>query len=156
MTTATVLDIEIVFNFSRGSDESTSIDESINATDSSLQSTVDNRAEELLDELNAELDDDEEAWEYDGYSVDGFDEDWADPGEFDDLDEYGAYAEKVEEYGFAYHARYEDVGDFDFDDSYNGEWVLPKNSFRTLLTTVTVLSFLRSFTLIGNGALVTL
>lgn len=119
---ATVLDIEIEFKFSRGGNDSESTTESFNAADSSLQSTVDDRAEELLSDMNDDLDEGEDEWEYDGYAVEDFDGDWKDPDDFDDLDEYGAYAEKVEEHGFAYHARYDDIGDFDFDEAYNGEW----------------------------------
>jgi hypothetical protein len=46
----------------------------------------------------------------------------ADETRFNGLDELGEYAEKVEEHGEAYALRYEDIGEFDFDDSYEGCW----------------------------------
>ena len=47
----------------------------------------------------------------------------ADADDFSDLNEFGAYAEKVEEYGEAYAMRYRDIGvDFDFNNEYQGEW----------------------------------
>lgn len=122
MATATVNDIEIRFSFSRGVESETET-ESFVATDSSLQSTVDDRAEELLDDLNKDIDDDGDRWKYDGYDILDWDGEWSDTGDFKDLNEYGEYAEKVEEYGEAYHLRYADVGDFDFDDNYCGCFV---------------------------------
>ena len=47
------------------------------------------------------------------------------PGDFSnftDLSEYAEYAEKIEEHGEAYALRYDDIGEFDFDDSYEGCW----------------------------------
>jgi len=107
--------VEVVFSFSDGSQHA----ESFTAADSSLKSTVDDYAKELLEELNEDSDD---KVELEGYEVDWFDGDFADPDDFADLNEYGAYAENVEHYGIAYHLRYEDVGEHNFDDEYNGEW----------------------------------
>lgn len=45
---------------------------------------------------------------------------YGDPTEFDDLDEYARFAEKVEEHGEAYRLRYEDIGGFDFYEQYQG------------------------------------
>ena len=118
----TVTDININFNFSRGNETRTECVE-FNACDGSLESsTIDNHRDELLDDLNVDIADNEEDWAYDGFDVEEFDDDFADPADFDDLDDYGAYAELVEKHGVAYHLRYEDVGDNEFSDEYQGAW----------------------------------
>ena len=43
-------------------------------------------------------------------------------GDFDDLVSFRDFAEKVAKYGPAYGIRYEDVGDSDFDEEFEGEW----------------------------------
>ena len=117
---ATVLDIEVVF---RASDENGNVRESrttFQATNSSLQTEVDDYAEEFVSDLNDE--DDDREWSFDEYEIEGYDADFADPDDFSDLDGYGEYAEKVEEHGEAYALRHADIGDFDFDDGYCGCW----------------------------------
>lgn len=43
-----------------------------------------------------------------------------DYGDFDNLNEWGEYCENVEKHGYAYVLRYDDIGEFDFDNEYNG------------------------------------
>ena len=69
--------------------------------------------DEFVDTLDGELQDSE---------VIDCPDNIAAPEEFDNFNEYGEYAEKCEEYGEAYILRYADIGDFDFEDEYNGCW----------------------------------
>ena len=64
----------------------------------------------------------EDKWEVVDKCIDYYDDAYADPSDFGSLDEYGEYVEKCEEHGEAYVLRYEDIGDFDFDDQYRGCW----------------------------------
>lgn len=119
---ATVSDIDIVFNFSNGEGDSRHHDESFDPADSSLKSMIEERRDDLLTDLNEDCEDE---WVFDDYDIDCFDDEWADPADFSDLDEYGVYAENIEEFGEAFHLRYEDLGETtktDFQDSYNGCW----------------------------------
>lgn len=119
---ATVSDIIIDFRFCTCNGDKTESTESFDAADSSLQSTIDDRHVELVDDLNV---DHEGHWGTDCYSIDEYDTDWADPADFSDLDDYGEYAENVEKHGEAFHLRYEDLGSLDrsdFEDNYNGCW----------------------------------
>lgn len=50
-----------------------------------------------------------------------YDDDFGDPGDFADLDEYGEFVGLCEHHGEAYKLRYDDVGSCDMDD-YNGCW----------------------------------
>lgn len=75
--------------------------------------------DDWLEEYN---EDNEHQWEIDDIDVDDYDYDYADPDDFDSLDEYGEYVEKCEEHGEAYVLRHADIGDFDFEDSYEGCW----------------------------------
>ena len=136
MSFTTILDIEVTFKFSRDGSDPHEVQESFDCVDSSLQTVIDDRAEELAEELNDDLDDDERdaaEWEFDEYEVDDFDGDFADPADFSDLDDYGEYCEKVSNHGVAYHLRYEDVGDHDFEDEYNGEWDSAEDFVRNLV-----------------------
>lgn len=72
-----------------------------------------------LDDFNAEHDSD---FEIGDKEVSEFDDGYPDPDRCSDLDEYGALVEKIDEYGPAYLARWDDRGDFDWDDEYNGCW----------------------------------
>jgi len=111
--------LDLVFNFSCDS-ENKSIAELFDACDPSLKTSVENRRDELLDELNADGE-----WKFNEWEVADYDTDWANPDDFSDLDEYGVYAENIENHGEAFHLRREDVGDIDssdFSDSYEGCW----------------------------------
>jgi antirestriction protein len=125
MNKASFSEIEVRFDFLLG-DKYKSIKDTFDPADSSLQGTVEDRRDEMLDELNDDLEDsDLDEWEEDGFEVVDHDTDFADPGEFSDLDDYGEYAELVEEFGEAFHLRYEDVGEItkgDFEDAYRGCW----------------------------------
>lgn len=114
-----VSDIDIAFEFESDSGLQDHVTECFTAADSTLLSTVKSRADELLDDLNA---DDDDEWSLVEFTVEGYDGDFADPDDFSDLDEYGEYAEKVEEHGEAYHLRYEDIGDNRFEEQYHGCW----------------------------------
>jgi len=78
--------------------------------------------EQFVEDYNADLDEDASEFELDDREVVTFDTDYADPFDFDDLNEYGEYVEKCDEHGDGYRLRYADIGDFDFDDQYNGCW----------------------------------
>jgi antirestriction protein len=124
MNKASFSEIEVRFDFVNG-DETRSIKDTFDPADSSLQYTVECRRDEMLDELNDGLEDSDDEWEEDGFEVVDHDTDWANPWDFSDLDDYGAYAELVEEFGQAFHLRYEDVGEItksDFEDAYHGCW----------------------------------
>lgn len=118
---AYVLDIEIRFYFEAFESDGSKVEvtESFNAADSSLQAIVDQRAQELLDEIGEGISDE---YIFTDYTIEWYDTDWAAPDYFSDLNEYGAYAEKVEKHGEAYHLRYMDIDDNDFEDEYCGEW----------------------------------
>ena len=113
------MEIRVEFSFSRG-DESDSDYNDFEAEGDVLYA-INEYAEEWCSDRNDDEDGDEE-WELDGFEVTEYDSDFADPDEFDDLNAYASYAENVEEHGRAYHLRWEDIGDFDFHDQYNGEW----------------------------------
>lgn len=80
-----------------------------------IESDVDNYVSDWLDE--------NENYRYDdGFDIIEWDDDFAKPEGFNSLNEYGEYVEKCVEHGEGFRLRYEDVGDFDFDDEYNGCW----------------------------------
>ena len=115
--------ITLSFNFSRDAgDVSSRSDNADFDVESGLVSEIDDKADELLDALNSDLEDGGEKWVFNESEVDDYDDDFADPSGFADLDDYAEYIEKCEEHGEAYVLRYEDIGDFDFDDQYNGCW----------------------------------
>ena len=121
----TVDSIDVIFNFSRSNGDSGHHDETFDAADSSLKTTVEDRRDEILEELNDDLEDGKDEWVFDDWDVDCFDGDYMNPGEFSDLDDYGEYCENVEKFGEGFHLRYEDVGEItgsEFEDTYNGCW----------------------------------
>ena len=67
-------------------------------------------------------DDPDEISEFTDWSVYDYDSDFMDPESFTDLDEYAEYVGKCEKHGEAYRLRYEDIGDHDFEEEYNGCW----------------------------------
>jgi len=77
--------------------------------------------EQFVEDYNG-FDEDASEFELDDREVITYDTDYADPSDFDDLNEYGEYVEKCDEHGDGYRLRYADIGDFDFDDQYNGCW----------------------------------
>lgn len=126
--------ITIQFNFSHeSSDGASHFDIADFEVESGLVSEIDDKADELLDALNTDLEDGDEEWVFDEFEVSDYDNDFADPFGFSDLDDYAEYAEKCEEHGEAYVLRYEDIGDFDFDDQYNGCWSSAEEFCRDLV-----------------------
>lgn len=120
---ATVSDIEIRFSLCRDDGETDNRSETFNATDSSLQDDVDGFFEELVEEFNDDNADQEHEWGKNGYKVECYDGDFADPADFDNLNDYGDYAVLVEKFGEAFHLRYEDTGEDSphrFEDLYQG------------------------------------
>lgn len=113
--------IEIKFEFSRDNESSSRyVDIDI---DDSLIAMIDDYAHNLLDEVNQEdVGEGEDEFVFDGFIVESFDDGFADPANFYDLDTYGDYVVKCEVYGEAYQLRYADIGEFDFDDQYQGCW----------------------------------
>lgn len=82
---------------------------------SSLESDI----ECWLEDYNTEFDGD---WVIDDRDVYEYDSDFPIPSAFVDLNDYGKHVENIVEYGPAYKARYEDRGEFDWDDEYCGCW----------------------------------
>jgi len=60
--------------------------------------------------------------ECNSWEISDWDDDYPDPSDFSDLDEYAEIVDKIDEHGEAYYLRWQDIGDFDFDDQYNGCW----------------------------------
>lgn len=113
--------LEIRFNFSRD-DQVSDCTEEFDIFSSTLEDDINDRAEELLDDLN---EDSGVEWKFDGFEVESYDGDCADPNDFDNLNEYGEYVGNVELHGEAYVMRYEDIGEHDFDDSFAGTFDSP-------------------------------
>jgi len=125
MTMATVDYIVLKIVVASTSDGTHEFKEEFDPADSSLQSTVDTWIEEKCEELTDDLDEGECEYTFEEYTVHDYDSEWADPSNFSDLDDYGEYAELVEEFGEAYHLRYEDVGEITksgFEDHYRGSF----------------------------------
>jgi antirestriction protein len=98
------------------SDENETRDEIIQVeVDDSIESFIDDWIDDYNDEHEAEF-------ELDSHEIVYFDSDYANPDDFGSLNEYGEYIGKCLEHGEAYVLRYEDVGDHDFEDEYNGCW----------------------------------
>lgn len=115
--------ITLDFNFSRDSSDGASHSDNADFdVETGMVSDVDDKADELLDALNTDLADGEEEWVFDEFIVGDYDDDYADPDGFSDLDEYAEYIEQCEEHGEAYVLRYADIGEHDFNDGYNGCW----------------------------------
>jgi len=85
-----------------------------------LEFDVEEYTGEWLGSVNAMLEDASDEWEYTGHEVQVYDDDFADPNDFDSLEDYAEYIEKCEEHGEAYVLRFEDIGENDFDDQYHG------------------------------------
>lgn len=58
--------------------------------------------------------------ECNSWEIYGWEGEYPDPVDFDNLDEYAEIVDKIDEHGEAYYLRWQDIGDFDFDDQYNG------------------------------------
>lgn len=99
--------------------ESDSADHRVEDADFEVNSDLESDIEQWLDDFNT---DNETDYEIDDRDVLEFDDDYPHPFDFTDLNEYGALVEKIVEYGPAYKARWEDRGDFDWDDEYCGCW----------------------------------
>ena len=121
--------IEMKFTFRRGNELRADVNDF--DVNSSLMFDCETYAEEWIDEKNEEICEamdcnvlpiGVDTWELDEFDVESFDDEFANPANFSDLDEYGGYVEKCEEHGEGYCLRYDDVGEFDFDEQYNGYW----------------------------------
>lgn len=104
-------DIQVEATYSNG-DQEEKREETFWAT-SGVKNDIDTWVEEALEELG-------DGWSLDSCDITEWDDDYGDPYDFDDLDEYAQFVEKVEEYGEAYRLRYEDIGENDFEDQYQG------------------------------------
>lgn len=112
--------IDIKFNFSRGSETHSDCMEF--DAEGDLLFAIDEYKESSLDDLNADLEDDEEEWDFEGWEIDGSDADLMNPIDFTDLNEYAEYAEGCEKHGEGYRLRYDDIGEFNFENDYEGCW----------------------------------
>lgn len=88
--------------------------------ESGLEQAIEQYAEEWVDELNVEKSEDEDDWELDGWEIVEHDYEFDDPGDFSDLDEYADFVEACEEHGEGYRLRFQDVGEHNFEDEYQG------------------------------------
>jgi antirestriction protein len=122
--------IEIKFNFSRDNEShSDCVDFEV---DSLLESTITDHADDLLEALNSDANYKDE-WDFDEWEVECYDDDFADPAEFSDLDDYGEYVEACEKHGEGYRLRYADVGEFNFEEQQQGCWDSEKEFVQHLL-----------------------
>lgn len=103
-------DLTVRFNFSRGEDTHTETEDYC-VFDDTLGDGVDQDAKDKLDDLNSDLDDYEDQWEFDEFEVEDWDDDYNSPDDFADLNEYGGYAELIEKHGEAFHLWYDNCGD---------------------------------------------
>ncbi len=94
--------------------------------DSGVLALIDDQGACMAEDLTNDLDEDDdfeivvESWGVEDTYLDCLNQ--ADYDEFSDLDDWGEYCEKVDEYGEAYCLRYADIGEHDFDDEFHGEW----------------------------------
>ena len=108
--------IEIKFTFLKGDETFESIHEFF--VDSGIEYEIDSHKDDLQDELGGD-------WDFDEFSIESYDEDFAHPKDFNTLDDYGAYVSLCEEFGEAYKLRFEDLGSLtqrEFEDYYIGCW----------------------------------
>lgn len=89
---------------------------------STLNSDIDNHTDEWIDENNGQTInyECETSWVFIGWSYSEWDDDFKSPVDFKSPDEYGEYVELCEKHGEGYKLRYDDIGEHDFDDEYNG------------------------------------
>ena len=112
--------VRIKFEFDNGQTELGEFD-----GESGLIQRITDYADELTCDVNEDREEDADEVCLDDWTVESFDTDWTDmsvPDDFADLDEWGEYCEKVDEYGEAYVLRYHDVCSCDMDDEYAGVW----------------------------------
>jgi antirestriction protein len=116
--------IEIEMSFEKGS-ETRDVCEEFDV-ENGMECTIDGRCDEIIDELNADVDnDDEDDWAFVKHTVACSDGDFPEPHEFSNLDDYADYVELAEELGEAFQLRWDDIGEItqqDFEDSYRGCW----------------------------------
>lgn len=115
--------IEIELLFLRSGDNCTEVVDF--EADGDIVYEIQQRGEEIAEEKNDEIDDADECtdkYTYVGFSIHSHDTYIADPEEFDDLNKYAEYCEKVEEHGEAFVLRHADIGEHDFEDQYEGTW----------------------------------
>lgn len=109
--------ITLLFNFIN--DDKNSTQEQEFDLESGIQDFVDEAVEATLEQLG-------EGWELEDYEqcyLTGFKESWELDADFNDLEHFAEFAERVEK-NECYEARAYDIGDvdFDFDEHYNGCW----------------------------------
>ena len=115
--------IEIKFTFCNGDDIETEKQDF--EVSGSLQYDIDAYADDRIEELDDESDDEDADYLCDDKEVSFWDDDYPNPSDFSDLDDYGLMVELIDEHGEGFKLRYEDIGDLDGDDfrnSYNGCW----------------------------------
>lgn len=117
--------ITIRFSFCSMSGDDTESAEFETDSNISLVTDLEEHAEEWISEANEVLDEDDDntdEWELVGWDVIDFDDDFNDPDSFTTLDEYNDYVSSCEEHGEAYQLRFDDIGEHNFSDEYNGCW----------------------------------
>lgn len=113
------MQITVNFQFCKGCDDEW-VEEDFEVY-GDLENELDTYASNWCDDKKLE-DPDSDDWELSDLEVTDWDDESIDPSNFSSLNEYAEYVEKLEKHGEAYSARYADIGDFDFEDSYEGEW----------------------------------
>ena len=84
-----------------------------------MKDDVESHGEEYLEECNDSGDDDDD-WSLDETIIVDFDDDYGDPHDFNDLDEYAEFVEQVENHGESFKLRYDDIGDSNYSEQYVG------------------------------------
>ena len=135
--------VTVTFNFRESNtNEECSQEHEFDACEG-LEREIDDWAREWIDENNdqelepgsdADAGDDEafSCWVLTGWEYSEWDDDFNAPTEFKSADEYGAYVELCEKHGEGYRLRYDDIGDNNFEDEYNGCWASEEDFARQL------------------------
>jgi len=112
--------VVIELTFSNGGDEETDL------VEVDVWPGTDDDIKEAIDAWIAEHDDGDYCWSCTSEEVVDWDDDYADPNDFQlDWDEYAAYCDLVDKHGEAYELRRADLINFDeqqFESSYQGCW----------------------------------
>lgn len=119
--------VTVEFTFKCGDDEVTefeTFDTDLGFDDGDIATFADEYCTERNDELDGldDEDDDGNRWECADHLFSDWDDDYGDPSDFDHLAAYVEFCDNVDKHGQGYRLRFEDIGAFDFDDQYAGEF----------------------------------
>jgi len=115
--------VTICFEFTNGESDYSEFE-----AEGCLIGAITDYADDKVSELNdsrEEVDPESDEIELDEWAVSDYDLDYEsqqDGSNFSDLDAWADYCELVTEHGEGYALRYDDIGEFDYDDEYAGCW----------------------------------